>query len=67
MLTLHRIAKNGRTIIFSIHQPRYTIYKLFEHLVLLAKGNIVYQGPSADALDYFQDLGQYIYNAYGLC
>ena len=57
---LYRIARNGRTIIFSIHQPRYAIYKLFEHLVLLAKGNIVYQGPSADALDYFQDLGQFV-------
>ena len=52
-----RISKRNRTIIFSIHQPRYAIYKLFDNLLLLAKGNIVYQGPSADALGYFQDLG----------
>ena len=57
-MTFDRISKNNRTIIFSIHQPRFAIYKLFEHLVLLAKGNIVYQGPCSEALDYFADLGE---------
>ena len=59
VLTSDRISKNNRTIIFSIHQPRFAIYKLFEHLVLLAKGNIVYQGPCSEALDYFADLGEF--------
>ena len=58
-----RLSKNNRTIIFSIHQPRFAIYKLFEHLVLLAKGNIVYQGPCSEALDYFADLGEWVCSA----
>ena len=51
------MSRNNRTIIFSIHQPRYSIYKLFDNLLLLAKGNIVYQGACSDALGYLQNLG----------
>ncbi|ESN93751.1 hypothetical protein HELRODRAFT_88257, partial [Helobdella robusta] len=46
--------QQGLTIIFSIHQPRYSIYKLFDGLILLASGIIIYHGPSANAIDFFQ-------------
>lgn len=36
-----RMANNGRTIILSIHQPRYSIYKLFDSLTLLVNGKQV--------------------------
>uniref|UniRef100_A0A3Q3DLZ7 ATP-binding cassette, sub-family G (WHITE), member 2a n=1 Tax=Hippocampus comes TaxID=109280 RepID=A0A3Q3DLZ7_HIPCM len=32
---LKRMANSGRTIILSIHQPRYSIYRLFDSLTLL--------------------------------
>lgn len=35
------MAKNGRTIILSIHQPRYSIYRLFDSLTLLVNGKQV--------------------------
>lgn len=40
-------------MIFSIHQPRYSIYKLFDNVLLLSGGHTVYLGPSIDLLSYF--------------
>uniref|UniRef100_A0A665T8X1 ATP-binding cassette, sub-family G (WHITE), member 2a n=1 Tax=Echeneis naucrates TaxID=173247 RepID=A0A665T8X1_ECHNA len=57
LLLLKRMAKNGRTIILSIHQPRYSIYRLFDSLTLLVSGKQVYHGPAQSALQYFSDIG----------
>lgn len=57
MHLLARLSKRGRTIIFSIHQPRYTIYRLFDKLHLLSLGNTVYNGPAQEALEYFSSIG----------
>ncbi|XP_051983209.1 broad substrate specificity ATP-binding cassette transporter ABCG2d [Xyrauchen texanus] len=57
LLLLKRMADQGRTIIMSIHQPRYSIYRLFDGLNLLASGKQVYHGPAQDALDYFAKIG----------
>uniref|UniRef100_A0A8C1XXS2 ATP-binding cassette, sub-family G (WHITE), member 2a n=1 Tax=Cyprinus carpio TaxID=7962 RepID=A0A8C1XXS2_CYPCA len=51
------MANSGRTIILSIHQPRYSIYRLFDSLTLLLGGRLVYHGPAQDALDYFSEIG----------
>uniref|UniRef100_A0A8C1XWN1 ATP-binding cassette, sub-family G (WHITE), member 2a n=1 Tax=Cyprinus carpio TaxID=7962 RepID=A0A8C1XWN1_CYPCA len=51
------LLKSGRTIILSIHQPRYSIYRLFDSLTLLLGGRLVYHGPAQDALDYFSQIG----------
>ncbi|XP_063165820.1 broad substrate specificity ATP-binding cassette transporter ABCG2-like [Candoia aspera] len=57
LLLLKRMSLQGRTIIFSIHQPRYSIFKLFDSLTLLAAGKLLYQGPADNALTYFRNLG----------
>ncbi|KAM6959775.1 broad substrate specificity ATP-binding cassette transporter ABCG2-like [Tautogolabrus adspersus] len=57
LLLLKRMANNGRTIILSIHQPRYSIYRLFDSLTLLVNGKQVYHAPAHGALDYFSDIG----------
>ncbi|KAM7366589.1 hypothetical protein PAMP_016020 [Pampus punctatissimus] len=57
LLLLKRMADNGRTIILSIHQPRYSIYRLFDSLTLLVNGKQVYHGPAQSALEYFSDIG----------
>ncbi|XP_061166082.1 broad substrate specificity ATP-binding cassette transporter ABCG2-like [Saccostrea echinata] len=57
MLLLRRLALKGRTIIFSIHQPRYSIYRLFDTLMMLSLGEVVYHGPTKDSLDFFQSIG----------
>ncbi|KAK6187469.1 hypothetical protein SNE40_005491 [Patella caerulea] len=57
MCLLKRLALKGRTIIFSIHQPRYSIYRLFDSLMLLSAGEVVFHGPATNALDYFKSAG----------
>uniref|UniRef100_A0A8C5UE88 ATP binding cassette subfamily G member 2 (Junior blood group) n=1 Tax=Malurus cyaneus samueli TaxID=2593467 RepID=A0A8C5UE88_9PASS len=57
LLLLKRMAKQGKTIIFSIHQPRYSIFRLFDNLTLLAAGRVLYHGPAQHAIEYFQAIG----------
>ncbi|KAM8800917.1 broad substrate specificity ATP-binding cassette transporter ABCG2-like isoform 1-T2 [Rhynchonycteris naso] len=57
LLLLKRMSKQGRTIILSIHQPRYSIFKLFDSLTLLASGRLVFHGPAHEALGYFASAG----------
>uniref|UniRef100_A0A8C2D121 ATP-binding cassette, sub-family G (WHITE), member 2a n=1 Tax=Cyprinus carpio TaxID=7962 RepID=A0A8C2D121_CYPCA len=57
LMLLKRMANSGRTIILSIHQPRYSIYRLFDSLTLLVGGRLVYHGPAQDALNYFMQIG----------
>ncbi|XP_065544855.1 broad substrate specificity ATP-binding cassette transporter ABCG2 isoform X3 [Lathamus discolor] len=57
LLLLKRMAKQGKTIIFSIHQPRYSIFRLFDNLTLLAAGRVLYHGPTQHAMEYFQSIG----------
>ncbi|XP_073775983.1 broad substrate specificity ATP-binding cassette transporter ABCG2c isoform X3 [Danio rerio] len=51
------ISKKGKTVIFSIHQPRYSIFRQFDHLTLMNKGEIIYAGAADKAIIYFEDLG----------
>ena len=52
-----RFSRMRRTIIFSIHQPRYAIFKLFDRITLLGKGQTIYHGPASQALNFFEDHG----------
>ncbi|CAL8086226.1 unnamed protein product [Calicophoron daubneyi] len=64
METLRRLADTGRTIVFSIHQPKYSIYRLFDRLTLIANGQIIYHGPAAqEPIEYFRQFG-YILEGY---
>uniref|UniRef100_H2Z7L5 ABC transporter domain-containing protein n=1 Tax=Ciona savignyi TaxID=51511 RepID=H2Z7L5_CIOSA len=57
VLLLYKLASGGRNIIMSIHQPRYSIFSLFDRLLLLNKGDIVYRGPAKQAVDHFKSIG----------
>ncbi|CAF2508741.1 unnamed protein product [Rotaria sp. Silwood2] len=57
MKCLYNLSRRGCTIIFSIHQPRYSIFKLFDTILLLSSGRQVYLGPTTNILSYFASLG----------
>ena len=44
-------------IIFSIHQPSYAIFKLFDRLMLMCKGECVFHGPAQNFLSFFSSQG----------
>lgn len=49
--TLRYIARDGRTVISSIHQPSSEVFALFDDLVLLSGGQTVYSGQANMALE----------------
>ena len=57
MQTLKDLAQAGHTVVSSIHQPRSSIFSMFDDVLLLSEGGCVYHGPAASALDYFSQQG----------
>jgi len=55
--TLQNLARKGRTIIVTIHQPRSEIWGLFDNVILLTKGKPAYAGSADGCLSYFQNIG----------
>ncbi|CAF3572269.1 unnamed protein product [Rotaria socialis] len=45
------------TIIFSIHQPRYSIFKLFDTVTFMCNGQFVYHGTIENVVSYFSTIG----------
>ncbi|BGP38555.1 FAD-dependent urate hydroxylase [Rhodotorula kratochvilovae] len=46
-----------RTVVFTIHQPQSNIVALFDKLVLLAHGRVVYSGRADESQAYFESVG----------
>ncbi|XP_031400088.1 ABC transporter G family member 15 [Punica granatum] len=55
--TLRNIARDGRTVISSIHQPSSEVFALFDDLFLLSGGETVYFGEAKMAIEFFAEAG----------
>lgn len=49
--------QNSKTIIVSIHQPDAYLYDLFDSVILLARGHLVYSGPGPAMREFFHTQG----------
>ncbi|XP_027362845.1 ABC transporter G family member 17-like [Abrus precatorius] len=45
---VHHIARSGSTVILTIHQPSSRIQLLLDHLIILARGQLMFQGSPKD-------------------
>ncbi|XP_066348152.1 ABC transporter G family member 25-like [Miscanthus floridulus] len=55
---LRHEALEGVNVCAVVHQPSYTLYNMFDDLILLAKGGLmVYNGPVKTVEEYFTTLG----------
>ncbi|CAN6997652.1 unnamed protein product [Brassica rapa subsp. trilocularis] len=55
---LRHEALEGVNVCMVVHQPSYTLFRMFQDLVLLAKGGLtVYHGPVKEVEEYFSGLG----------
>ncbi|CAL9096005.1 unnamed protein product [Musa acuminata var. zebrina] len=54
---LHGIAKLGKTVVTTIHQPSSRLFHRFDKLILLGKGSLLYFGKASKAIKYFSSIG----------
>eukprot|EP01135_Chromosphaera_perkinsii_P010280 Nk52_evm22s2085 gene=Nk52_evmTU22s2085 len=57
MTVVRSLTNGGRSVICTIHQPSGEIFQLFDRLLLLVLGEVVYEGERRLAVDYFRNFG----------
>jgi len=50
---LKEMAKKGKTIICTIHQPSSQVYAMFDRVLFMAEGRVAYMGDADKALEFF--------------
>ncbi|KAG9154558.1 hypothetical protein Leryth_014992 [Lithospermum erythrorhizon] len=53
---LQDVAKAGRTVITTIHQPSSRMFHMFDKVLLISEGHPVYYGKARDSIEYFSSL-----------
>ncbi|KAL2485479.1 ABC transporter G family member 15 [Abeliophyllum distichum] len=54
---IKNVARDGRTVISSVHQPSSEVFALFDDLYLLSGGETVYFGEAKMAIKFFAEAG----------
>ena len=55
--SLKNITSTGRTVVATIHQPSSDLLRLFDDLIILNHGKIIFQGEVNNLVNYFSDIG----------
>ncbi|XP_020109932.1 ABC transporter G family member 26 [Ananas comosus] len=57
LMILQGLAKTGRTIAVTIHQPSSRMFYMFDKLLLISEGLPIYHGKVRESMQYFSTLG----------
>lgn len=57
VLTLRELARGGRTVVTTIHQPSSRLYMMFDEVVVLSDGCPIYSGHADRVMEYFGSIG----------
>jgi ABC-type multidrug transport system ATPase subunit len=52
--SMKSLAKKGKTILFTIHQPSSELFEMFDKICLLAEGKLAFIGSLHDAKRFFE-------------
>ena len=55
--TLRGLARGGRTVVTTIHQPSSRLYRMFDKVVVLSDGCPIYSGHADRVMEYFGSIG----------
>lgn len=55
--TLKGLARGGRTVVTTIHQPSSRLYRMFDKVVVLSDGCPIYSGCGGRVIEYFGSIG----------
>lgn len=55
--TLRGLAQSGRTVVASLHQPSSSLFAMFDEVVLLSEGHVIYFGDRLGSIEWFRRLG----------
>ncbi|GAA0186228.1 ATP-binding cassette [Lithospermum erythrorhizon] len=55
--TLRWLAKGGRSVVTTIHQPSSRLFRMFDKVMVLSDGCPIYSGSATSVMDYFASIG----------
>jgi ABC-type glutathione transport system ATPase component len=55
--TLRKLADQGKTVVAVIHQPSQHTFQLFDDLLLISEGKLMYYGDRSKVREYMDELG----------
>lgn len=55
--TLRWLARGGRTVVTTIHQPSSRLFRMFNKVIVLSEGCPIYSGGASGVMDYFASIG----------
>ncbi|KAL7091099.1 hypothetical protein ACP275_12G084100 [Erythranthe tilingii] len=55
--TLRWMARGGRTVVTTIHQPSSRLFRMFDKVIVLSEGCPIYSGGAGRVMDYFASIG----------
>jgi ABC-type multidrug transport system ATPase subunit len=53
---LKQLARDGRTIVCTIHTPSALLFEMFDHIYAMAEGSCIYQGSSKNLVPFLNEL-----------
>ncbi|XP_053315372.1 ATP-binding cassette sub-family G member 5 isoform X2 [Spea bombifrons] len=57
VLLLSELARKGRIVIISIHQPRSELFKVFNKIAIMSCGELIFCGHPNEMIDFFDTCG----------
>jgi ABC-type multidrug transport system ATPase subunit/ABC-type multidrug transport system permease subunit len=64
---MKKLAHEGRCVLSTIHQPSSETFALFDDVIFMVKGAIVYHGPVGKVREHFGNLGFVCPEKYNIC
>lgn len=51
------LARQGRTVVCTIHQPSSSLFHMFDHVYMLARGSCIYNGTPRQLVPFLTQVG----------